>query len=649
LLEQFVGRRGYDLAPYLPLIIQFGYNHPYNPAITKALYDIPHIGDAVRRDYWKTVDELITERFYRPMVAWARAHRLLSRIQAHGAPVDLLGVYGMADIPETEQFYGDGTLALMKLASSAADITGRRIVSAESFDFRGDSYRITPEQLKQNADKLIVAGVNEIVYHGYPYVYDDRLYPGWGPFNRGGRTNFAMFMNGRNTFWPYVNAVNAYITRLQYIGQTGKTVTPIGIFVSRTGYDRTTEERNASLVEALLSAGYASSYFNAESVLSGHVEAREFVESGGLRLSALVFKDVAWLDVKLAVTLTAIARAGIPVLFIGQRPTASASLRNLDEETALVRRALLEIDAIGNVPVTSNVDSAIKELNRLVAPNVRFPVGKPLPFIEKHVGPLTAIFVANPDPEPVETEMDTTARGAPESWDPWTGETQPFAEVESAGDTQRLGLRLSPYGSILLLFNPDEKSARHREPRVWRETGRTIPLGSATWQFHAVGRDARGQSVTFDRTFATLTDWSGDDQLRTFSGRGTYVTTIELPLSIAAGKRQVWLDLGDVRDVAELKMNAHSAGTLIMKPYGVDITKWVHPGKNILEVTVVNALSNAVGPRPPTTMLGNGADESPRAFGTDAARPAGLIGPVTFTVRDCRSAVATRPCPKSVH
>jgi hypothetical protein len=210
-LQEFRKRHGYDLIPYLPVIKHPGYNDPYNPVSSKPLYDIPGVGDAVRRDYWKTVSELITERLYKPFANWASEHRLLTRVQAHGAPADLLRVYGLADIPETEQLYAEGLYDFLKMASSAADIYGKKIVSSESFVFIADGYQTTPEQLKTNIDKLITAGVNEIIYHGYPYVYDDRPYPGWSPFALG----ISSVFNGRSTFWPYIGRINGYITRLQ--------------------------------------------------------------------------------------------------------------------------------------------------------------------------------------------------------------------------------------------------------------------------------------------------------------------------------------------------------------------------------------------------------------------------------------------------
>jgi hypothetical protein len=64
----------------------------------------------IRQDYWQTVSDLWIDNFFAPLRDWLHARGLMARIQAHGAPVDLLKAYTMADIPETEQLYADVSL-----------------------------------------------------------------------------------------------------------------------------------------------------------------------------------------------------------------------------------------------------------------------------------------------------------------------------------------------------------------------------------------------------------------------------------------------------------------------------------------------------------------------------------------------------------
>ena len=125
----------------------------------------------------------MTANFYQPMIDWARQNQLEARIQAHGSPTNILKIYGHSDIPETEDLYDYGNYDFLKFASSGAHLYGRNITSSESFVWGDHDYETTPEKIKIYADELLTAGVNEIIYHGFPYEYMDRPDPGWHPFS----------------------------------------------------------------------------------------------------------------------------------------------------------------------------------------------------------------------------------------------------------------------------------------------------------------------------------------------------------------------------------------------------------------------------------------------------------------------------------
>lgn len=622
-LTQFQKRRGYNLVPYLPLIIQYGYNNGYSAGETKPLYDSPETGPAVRRDYWKTVSELITERFYEPLVDWSSAHHLLARIQAHGAPADLLRVYGLAGIPETEQLFADGIFDFLKMASSAADIYGRKIVSSESMESSGDSYLTTPETLKENADKLIVAGVNEIVYHGYPYVYDDRPYPGWSPFNTGTPVSFASFMNGRNTFWPYIGRVNAYITRLQYMSQTGKAVNPVAVLTTRIGYAPSKHE-NPPITKVLAEAGYGFDHINFDSITSGRIENGEFVTVGGARFRAIVIDDASWLDLAAAKTLVKAVQQGLAVIFVGRLPTESEGYKDYAADSDNVREAVQAITSSPRSRHVGAIDDLIPALNTLISPNVRFRDGHALPFIEKKVGPLDTFFFRNPEAGDVKAQIEVSASGSPELWDPWTGEITPYENFQTNGKSNIVVLVLPSHGSALLVFDPSDQ----REPTGELEAGPSTELPvSGPWDFHAAGHVISGSGATFSLELPQLIDWAKDQQLKGFSGRATYVTHINIPPESIEKAKRISLNLGEVRDVAEVAINGTRAAVLLIGPYTADITKLVHPGVNVVEIAVVNALSNAATPRPPVIPNIPLNMQTAKSF---VPRSSGLIGPVSI-------------------
>ena len=233
-LQEFRKRRGYDLTPSMPFIGTPGRGDIYPPYRSAPWFDGPG-AERIRRDYWQTVSDLWIDNFFAPLVDWLHAHGLIARVQAHGAPVDLLKAYGMADIPETEQLYADGKMEFLKAASSAAHIYGRRVVSAESFGHFGMAYRSTVESLQRDANRLISAGVNQIVYHGFPYVYLDRPEPGWYPFAK--PAPFSDHFNDHNAkIWPAIPPLNAYISRLQLIARRSTPAARYAVYLPNLDY-----------------------------------------------------------------------------------------------------------------------------------------------------------------------------------------------------------------------------------------------------------------------------------------------------------------------------------------------------------------------------------------------------------------------------
>ncbi len=105
-------------------------------------------------------------------------------------PGHLLDLYAAADIPETEQFgptrpadpgaaariphfseeqFGRPDKLLYKLASSAAHVAGRRLVSSESATWLGEHFQVSLAQVKPEFDQLFLGGINHIFFHGIPF------------------------------------------------------------------------------------------------------------------------------------------------------------------------------------------------------------------------------------------------------------------------------------------------------------------------------------------------------------------------------------------------------------------------------------------------------------------------------------------------
>ncbi len=116
------------------------------------------------------------------------------------------------------------------------------------------------------------------------------------------------------------------------------------------------------------------------------------------------------------------------------------------------------------------------------------------------------------------------------------------------------------------------------------------------------------------------------------SGTATYSTRLEITDDQVVNAKGLYLDLGDVKEVAVVKLNGVAVDTLWKTPYITEISTKVKPGENLLEIAVTNLWHNR--------LVGDaGKEGSDRITRTNIQTryrsnmpllPSGLIGPVTL-------------------
>jgi hypothetical protein len=77
-----------------------------------------------------------------------------------------------------------------------------------------------------------------------------------------------------------------------------------------------------------------------------------------------------------------------------------------------------------------------------------------------------------------------------------------------------------------------------------------------------------------------------------FSGTATYTKKFSVPADAKAGGKRLYLDLGRVEVIAEVKLNGQAIGNVWKPPYRLDITDAVRAGDNDLEIQVANLWPN---------------------------------------------------------
>ena len=594
-LQQFRKRRGYDLTPYLPVLLQPGYNDPYfDRPVGPPLFNVTG-GDAIRADYWKTVAELIFEGFYHPFDAWARQHHLLSRVQAHGSPGDLLKIYGDAGIPETEELAGDNTVNFMKLASSAGYDYGRKVVSSESFIAYGNPFRTTPETVIADGNKLFISGINEIIYHGFPYQLDAGPKGiGWYPFK-----SYSSQFNEANPFWPFLGKINSYITRIQYIAQTGASELQVAIFRSSLSQSDTGPPPASGPVpapfpaieKALTAAGLSFGFVNEDALLGGGATDSTFSTRAGGHYKVLVIPHETNVSPELVKLMESFANARVPIIFVGGSPGASVSFSMLKPGRDQVSAGLAVIERAPGSEMSANPGDAASRIAARIPPQVSFVSGDVLPFLKKTIGATRFYLLTNLNSGSASAAVEFNESAAPQVWDPWTGEVHGTNFSRKHGRVS-LNVALPAFGSELIAFSNASHTPLPVPPR-WTEL-KQENVGARGWSVDAVGDSEKGVGIHLHMDMAELKDWLSVPQLRTFSGRAAYTTHVSVSRDELNNAGRVVLNLGQVKDAATVRVNGVVAGQLVTRPFSLDIRPLLHSGDNVLEITVANSLTNYV-------------------------------------------------------
>jgi hypothetical protein len=216
----------------------------------------------------------------------------------------------------------------------------------------------------------------------------------------------------------------------------------------------------------------------------------------------------------------------------------------------------------------------------------------------------------------------------PEFWDPVTGKINQTASWRyTPDDRTAVIVTLPENGSVFVVFRTFD------QPRQLAPTRPPTELAiSGSWN---VRFDSK--SVVFD----TLVPWDthADPAIKYFSGAATYRKTFEL--TAAQAEKTLRLRFGDVKHIAQVKLNGKDLGVVWTAPWSVELTGVVKPGRNDLEVIVVNTWVNrligdaAIPPSKRTTRTNVKLEYGKRTLkayqgfaSEDPLMPSGLLGPV---------------------
>lgn len=640
-LAEFQRRRGYDLKPQLPALVNdFGRE-------TKAL----------RRDWGLTLTELLNERFLAPMQDWAKQHRTLFRIQDYGVPAAALSSNVYADLPEGEGAQWK-TLSATRWASSASHIYGRGVTSSETWTWlHSPSFRATPLDMKAEADRHFLMGINQLIGHGWPYTAPGVEYPGW-------RFYAAAVFDDQNPWWIVMPDVARYLQRVSFMMRQGQMVNDVAIYLPNDdAYASITPGRDVNLRELLvlrlgrdlipqlLEAGYNFDFFDDDAFKqTGRIE-KGALWLGANRYQVVVLPNVETMRPETYRRLEEFVREGGSLIATGQAPAKAPGLKAIDSEHGLIKDASQRLFATANAPARLVQDPSTQlkgTIEKLTAPDVSLSAGaRDIGFVHRRTSDADIYFLANTSNEKQTVQATFRLEGMKaEWWDPFTGAVV-AAEIEKNAKGSIVTLELEPYASRVLVFSKRSlPAARVSEASA---SPLTVDL-SNDWQV------SFGQSSEPVR-YSVLHSWSDDENTRHFSGSATYQKVVNASSEILDPKRKVYLDFGEgepiaeqplrsgmqtwlaapVREAAVVYINEKRVGSVWCPPFRLDATGFLRAGENKFRVVVANTAMNYMAGHslPDYRLLNLRYGERFQPQDMDKVQPvtSGLLGPIRLISR----------------
>ena len=601
LREQFQKRRGYDLLPWLPVI-------------AGRIVNSRSESDRFLHDFRRTMGDLAIANHFQIFRDEAHKHGLLIHPESggpHAVPIDAQQCLGFNDAPMSEFWswswkhrIGDENRFFIKQPASAAHTNGRKLVLAEGFTNIGPHWQESLwKNLKPAFDKALCEGLNLLVWHAFVCSPKEQGIPGQQYFA-------GTHLNPNVTWWPQSGPFFAYLNRCQALLQRGRPFADVLYYYGDCVPNFAQHKRTNP---AKVQPGYDYDVISEEALLArASVRDGRIVLPDGVsyRLLVLVNRDVISLPVLRKVREWVAAGATI----VGPKPTQASGLKDATQADSEVKRIADELwFPVGTPPrgVRKGVISDKTAREVLLAQGVKPDCEIDAPttnaaafdFIHRTDGDTEIYFVANRATNAVSVRCTFRIAGkAPELWDAVSGTHRMAKTYDERDGRVSLPLDFAPCGSQFLVFR--EKASKGQDAGTAGRGSHVASLNSS--ETSVVSTLAGSWQVTFDPkwggpekpvTFETLQDWTQRPEpgITHYSGTASYRKSFSLDdARLATRDTRLYLDLGQVRELAEVSVNGKPCGTVWSPPFRVDITDAVKPGTNEVEIHVVNFWYNRV-------------------------------------------------------
>ena len=604
--DEFLHRRGYDLKQYVRELNGTG---------------DPEIIARIKYDYRHTMSEMLLENFTARWTSWAHDHNMLTKNQAHGSTANLLDLYATVDIPEIETFgsshfpipglrydtafrrTADHDPLFLRLASSAAHVSGKNLVSCESFTWLGEHFRVALSQCKPEVEQVFLAGINHVFYHGTTYSPVDIPWPGWLFY---ASVNFAP----SNTFWSHIEGLNGYITRCQSLLQQGspdndllvywpihdqwqqpdKLEMMVAINDGRTWV-------NLPQVKSLLARGYTFDFVSDKQIQATKASAGNlYTVAEGSPYKALFIPACHTMPLETLMKINELAESGAYIIF-EQIPEGVPGLFEYEKQNKEFQKIVKKLKSavpdkgisqvrfgLGSMLVCSDAEKALQSLG-IMRESL---ADKGLKFIRRNTDKGVYYYLVNHTSRSVDTFITVNVKAATYLlMDPLSGSWGQVPTKESAGSTY-IRVQLLP-GETCFLFAGNETVSGLPKWNYYRKSGREITI-EGPWELEFI---SGGPVLPSRSRLEQPAPWTLLNQTEAdcFSGTACYSVKFIVPETDAD---DFLLRLEEVHESARVWINGKESGIVWSVPYQAKVGHYLHQGVNTIRIEVANLMANRI-------------------------------------------------------
>lgn len=621
--NEFINRRGYAIYPWL--VVMAGYTVESKDVTARFKYD-----------WQRTINELFASNYYgylNELIHKVQGLEFLVEPYGTGSKnFDDLAIRDIGDMVMCEFWTKPSTWGWNSIlpVSSNAHVNGKKIVAAEAFTGQPQyAFQTDLAALKVSGDIAFSEGVNLFVLHASAHQPWPQVKPGmtmgwWG-------TQFGP----SQTWWDH-GAVQwvQYVTRCQTILQKG-------LFVGDLCYLQLNSQKETKTPQ-----GYKADICNEKELLTRFsVKENKLMLPDGMSYRILILPNSCKVEPELANKIEKLVNDG--AIVVGTGFTGSPGLNGFkttnNEIRAISERLFGTFDSKDTIAKKvrkvgkGKVYSSYSAQEALEMENISKDIEvlnneKDVAWIHRKEGDEHYYFISNSSEKKKSIQITFRISGMqPEIWNPVTGQISNALVWETVNKRTTVCLNLEANGSSFVVFRniskrksgivktitinnesinvnanitPDYKLILNPKGvyKLILQNGKTILkeqnnepetiLLNDNWDIRFQENRGAPSSAHFEK----LISWPlhPDSGIKFFSGSAHYKKTFQLNSKQLKSNKRIIIDLGEVKNVATIKVNQKEVVVIWNPPFSADITDYCLTGENVLEITVTNLWPNRI-------------------------------------------------------